>query len=196
MMTARLLPPLVTPLSLVDVVGAPETDEPPVVIVFTPSVLPQPLLGVTPLAPAEVFPPGLVLLAPAEVLPPAVVLLPPVATPPAAIVDDAPPVAAPPVAGPLEDLPPVAAPPVAAPPVAGLLEDLPPVAAPPVAAPPVAGLLTDVPPVELPLVLPPLGAPPEGEELAPPTFDGPESGFPSLFPEQPAIIVTNAAATK
>ena len=171
MMAARLLPPLVTPLSLVDVVGAPETDEPPVVIVFTPSVLPQPLLGVTPLAPAEVFPPGLVLLAPAEVLPPPVVLLPPVATPPAALVDDAPPVAAPPDAGLLEDLPPVG-------------------------APPVAGLLADVPPVELSLVLPPVAAPPEGEELPPPTFDGPEFEFPSPFPEQPTIAVASAAATK
>ena len=191
MMTRRGLPPLVTPLSLVEVVGAPETDEPPVVIVFTPSVVPQPLLGVTPLAPAEVFPPGLVLLAPAEVLPPPVVLLPPVATPPAALVDDAPPVAAPPDAGLLEDLPPVAAPPVGAPPDAGLLEDL-----PPVGAPPVAGLLADVPPVELSLVLPPVAAPPEGEELLPPMFDTPGFGFPSPFPEQPTITVASAAATK
>ena len=53
MMTARLLPPLVTPLSLVDVVGAPETDEPPVVSVFAPSVLPQPLLGTAADGPPE-----------------------------------------------------------------------------------------------------------------------------------------------
>src|SRR5438105_1311949 len=45
MMTRRLLPPLMTPLSLIDVEGAPATDEPPVVRVFRPSVLPHPALG-------------------------------------------------------------------------------------------------------------------------------------------------------
>jgi len=61
----------------------------------------------------------------------------------------------------------------------------------------VAGLLLeDAPPVEMPLVLPPVAAPPEGEELPPPTFDGSGFEFPSPLPEQPAINVTSAAATK
>ena len=80
-----------------------------------------------------------------------------------------------------------ALPPVAAPPLAAVVEDEPPVA---------ELLLADVPPVELPLALPPVAAPPEGEELPPPTFDGPEFEFPSPFPEQPTITVASAAATK
>jgi hypothetical protein len=63
--------------------------------------------------------------------------------------------------------------------------------------PPVAELLlADVPPVELPLVLPPVAAPPDGAELAPPRFEGPEVELPSPFPEQATIIVASAAATK
>jgi len=50
MMYSRLIPPLVI-LSLVDVGRALMTDEPPVVIVFTPSVLPQPALGTAALLP-------------------------------------------------------------------------------------------------------------------------------------------------
>jgi len=68
MMTRRGLPPLVTPLSLVDVVGAPETDEPPVVRVFRPSVLPHPALGFA--APPLPAPPSIP-LPPPPVLPPA-----------------------------------------------------------------------------------------------------------------------------
>src|SRR3954471_3954483 len=45
MITRRGLPPLMTPLSLVDVEGAPATDEPPTVRVFRPSALVHPALG-------------------------------------------------------------------------------------------------------------------------------------------------------
>src|SRR5512142_2246704 len=71
-MARRSLPPLLTPLSLVDVEGAPETDEPPVVRVFRPSVLPHPALGFA-------APPG---LSPASTPLPPVPLLPSAAPPP------------------------------------------------------------------------------------------------------------------
>src|SRR6186713_1997371 len=70
MMYSRLIPPLVI-LSRVDVASALMTDEPPVVTVFTPSVLPQPLLGVAALAPPPPAPlPAVPELPPVEPPPP------------------------------------------------------------------------------------------------------------------------------
>src|SRR5512133_3363379 len=210
MMYSRLDPPLVI-LSLVDVGRPFAIDEPPVVSVFWPLVLPQPLLGtaVPPAAPPLAVPPPrappfaappFALAPPAALLPvaappfpvPPVTLAPPAALLPVAVV-------APPFAVPLRVLPPFAAPPVSAPPLARS-----PVDAPPLDAPPVAWLLEDfplvlppedVPPASLLLVLPPVAAPPVGEELPPPTFDIPELVLPSPFSEQPTLIVRSVAAT-
>lgn len=178
MMTARVLPPLVTPLSLVEVVGAPLTDEPPVVIFFRPSVTPQPLLGfgsplgvVAPasaLAPASV--PPIVVLPP---LAPPVPTFPPVPVPPVLVVS--PPLAPAVLEPPAFDFPPPVAvleppvlvfPPLLAdeletPPLPPAAEELPPLLAGD-ELPPVAELLEllDFPPdppwLELGLELPPV----------------------------------------
>jgi len=159
-MTARLLPPLVTPLSLVDVVGAPETDEPPVVRVFAPSVLPHPLLGTgglfeARLPPVEVVPPP-----PVEVVPlPPVEVVPPPLFP---AVPERPPVPEPPVL--VEPPPP--APAVPEPPV--LVELLVVVVEPPVPVlPPLPAAVLEPPLPPLPDELPPLALLLDGAELPP-----------------------------
>src|SRR6185436_16324436 len=78
MMYSRLIPPLVI-LSLVDVGRALMTEEPPVVSVFAPFVMPQPLLGRAALPPRPPVPP-----APAVPVVPAAPVVPaPPAVPPA-----------------------------------------------------------------------------------------------------------------
>src|SRR6187551_2682723 len=140
-MARRGLPPLVTPLSLTDVVGAPLTDEPPTVRVFRPSVLLHPALGFA---------------APPLPAPPAAAPPPPTAAPPA-------PPAEPPAPPDCDVFPPAAGDPPdpPAPPV----DDWPPEALPPTAVlPPMAVLPpgAEAPPVPV-LVVPPeaLDLPPE-----------------------------------
>jgi hypothetical protein len=131
------------------------TDEPPMVIVFAPSMTPQPLLGTgAPLPPPPPLPP-LPELPPFDE--PPLPALPPIVIPPEAW----PPVAVPPVAAPPLGVPPFAMPPLA----------VPPLAVPPLVLPPVAEPAVGEPPVELPPVLPPVllpadPPPPSGFELA------------------------------
>jgi hypothetical protein len=184
-MARRLLPPLVTPLSLVDVLGAPATDEPPVVRVFRPSVLPHPALGFA-------APPG---VSPASAPLPPDPLLPPAAAPPLPTLPsrDRPPVppdwacVVPPVPG--------DPPEPGAPPVDGW---------PPEPLPPVPGFPPDA--EEPPEPLPPApGFPPDAEE--PPVLDWPpEPGVPPdappcpvlppepLPPDPPSVLDAHAAA--
>src|SRR3954470_14624665 len=98
-MTRRLLPPLMTPLSLVDVEGAPATDEPPTVRVCRPPDLVHPALGFT-APPLPVLPPALP-PEPEPAAPPEAWVVPPVAVEPPA-----------PVTPPVEGWPPVPLPPV------------------------------------------------------------------------------------
>src|SRR6185312_14130215 len=100
MMYSRVIPPLVM-LSLVDVGRPIETDMPPVVSFFRPSVTPQPLLGTGALPFPEAPPPALA----------------PVARPPAALPPWLPLPAAPPLAVPAPAVPPLAVAPPAAPPL-------------------------------------------------------------------------------
>ena len=177
-MTSRLLPPLVTPLSLVDVVGAPETDEPPVVSVFAPSVLPHPALGFA-------APP---LLAPPSIPVPPFPVLPPAAAPPLPALPPTPASAAPPPE-PLDPpdcddvFPPVAGDPLD--PVTPPVEDWPPEPLPPVAVLPPDAEDPPVPDRPPELVVPPdaLDLPPE--PLPP---DPPE-----LLDEHAAAVTTSVA---
>jgi hypothetical protein len=174
-MARRLLPPLVTPLSLVDVVGAPETDEPPVVRVFRPSALPHPVLGFA--VPSLPAPPSI----PVAVLPPAAVpplpALPPVPAPPAPPPE--------PLDPPDDVFPPVAVDPPD--PVTPPVEDWPPEPLPPVAVLPPDAEDPPVPDRPPELVVPPdeLDLPPE--PLPP---DPPESL------DEHAAAVTTSVATR
>src|SRR5690349_13809578 len=94
MMYSRVDPSLNLMLSLVDVARPLMTDMPPVVIVFAPFVMPQPLLGTAPLAPPAAPPPPLAPELPPVEAPPA---LPPAALPPAPLPPRFPLPAAPPV---------------------------------------------------------------------------------------------------
>jgi hypothetical protein len=146
-MTRRSLPPLLTPLSLVDVVGAPVTDEPPAVRVFAPSATPHPLLLTgsfcKPRAP------------PLEVVPP----------PPFPAVPEPPPVPVPPV---LIETPPLA-PAVPEPPVLVEPPLLVAVVEPPVLVlPPLLGVVLEPPLLPpAPEELPPLALLLAGAELPP-----------------------------
>src|SRR5450432_2775690 len=149
-MYSRLIPPLVI-LSVVDVARPFETDMPPVVSIFAPSVTVQPLLGAAALPPAVPPPAPLAPELPPVEVPPA---LPPAAVPPEAM----PPLAVPPLAVPPLGVPPLALPAVAEPPV-----DEPPVE-PPVALPPVAAVDPPIPPgyvlgLELPQPMIPIDNP-------------------------------------
>src|SRR5450631_769638 len=161
-------------LSLVDVARAPETDEPPVVSVFAPSVLPHPALGAA--APPLPAPPPSMPLPPPPVLPPA-------AAPPLTPASTGPPPE--PLAPPDCDdvFPPVAVDPPN--PVTPPVDDWPPGPLPPVAVLPPDAEDPPVPDRPPELVVPPdaLDLPPEPLPPAPP----------ELLDEHAAAVTTSVA---